>query len=172
MTEHAVDHIGRLAKVSVESLHGSTLFELATQEAKGQLGGAQRISQLMRDEAQVFRGLPLELEIAMFHVLEDRVGDPGVQESRDHLLIAQADDQLRLAGDLKDAFVKRAVLADDLGDVEAQTQTLLSVLLRVGARGRQRDGVRIERADDFIDEGRHVIEKLGAQHRHRDRAAA
>src|SRR5437879_6474033 len=56
--------------------------------------------------------------------------------------------------------MKRAVFADHLGDVEAQTEALLPVLFGVDAHRRQRNSLGIERENDLVDEGRDVIEEL------------
>src|ERR1051325_3179916 len=116
MAEHTVDHLGRSAQISLDDFDGLALVELRLPEAvKGHAGRAERVAQLMRDEPEMLRALPLYLEIALPHVLGNRVSDSRVDPLHDNGLPGRIDHNPRFVHDVENALVKDAVLADDLG---------------------------------------------------------
>jgi hypothetical protein len=125
----------------------------------------QRVAELVGDEAQVLGRLAVQLLIPPLDVLGERVGDARVEPAGDHLLLLQRDRDAGVTRDLQDALVQQAVFAHHLTDVEVQAQALGTVLLGVVARGRQRDGVRVQRGDDLIDERRDPVQQLRVRDR-------
>ena len=126
MGQDVVDDAPRLPQSPLQALDrpaASRAIPLLQQIERHPRGREWR-ADLVRDDPQVFRRLPLLLHVALGHVLRDRIREPLVQPPGDHRLLVPGDAQAALARDLDDAPVQRPVLAHHLRDVEPQIQPL------------------------------------------------